>query len=121
MAAGIASGRANTFLDSEYGTSYVQIHKGNPGAAGTGNISAASARVKVTWASASGGSKAMTSMASQFTNGGATETIGYITLWTAATSGTFLATVQLTASVTWYAGDKINLDSLSIALSPLAS
>lgn len=122
MTVGMASGRANSFLDTEYGTVYVQLHKGDPGAAGTSNIAAGdNSRKQATMASAASGSKALTSMGGNWTNGGTSETITHCSLWTAATSGSFLRSIAVTATKAWDTGDTIALSSLTISVTPVAS
>ena len=93
MAVGVAASVANGWLDGSFATAtcYVRLHTGDPGVSGaTAGSAGSSTRVQATMAAASGGSKAMTSMASTWTNGGTSETISHIALWTAAAAGTFV-------------------------------
>lgn len=133
MAAGIASYLANAWLNTirggGAGTSYtapaavyaaLHISTG-PGAAGTSNNSAGSTlRVAVTEGAASGGAIALTN-SPLWTNGGASETLTFISLWDALTSGNFLCSLQLTSSQAWAATNTFTLTSLGISLTPLAS
>lgn len=125
---GLASGLANSWLNTLQGTaysqttSYVQLHTGDPGAAGTSNISAgSSARVLATLAGAAGGAIALSSMASSWTNGGTSETITNITLWTLSAGGVFKLTITLTVAKAWASADTLSLNSLGVSLTPIAS
>lgn len=102
---------------------YVQLHTANPGAAGTTAISAGSTtRVQATFAASSSGSAlALSSSVGPWTNGGTTETITDISVWTASTSGTFLFSVALTASKAWSSGDTFTLNTLGVSLAPQAA
>lgn len=121
MSAGMAAGRANSFLDTEYGTVYVQLHKGDPGAAGTANAAVGDAtRKQATMTAAATGSKALISMSGSWLNGGTRETITHISMWAAPTAGTFLRSAALPLTRDWDTGDTLDLASLSITLTPLA-
>jgi len=124
MARGLAAAAVNGWLDGTFATAtcYVKLHVGDPGSAGANNAAAGSTtRVQATMAAASGGSKAMTSMASTWTNGGTSETISDISLWTASTAGTFNASAALSASQAWVSTNTFTLTSLSIAITPIAA
>ena len=123
MAAGVSTTVANSALGNMTGTNMndVQLHTGNPGSAGTSNVSSTTTRQSVTWGSASSASisasnsPAWTSWAG--TNG---ETDTYVSFWSASTSGTFGCSMQLSASVTLNTGDSLTLTSISITI-PTAS
>ena len=122
MAIGMASARANSFLDTEYATVYVKLHVGDPGAAGTANASVGDAtRKQATMAAAANGAKLLTSMSGPWTNGGTSETITHLSLWTAATAGTFLRSVAVAVTKAWDSGDTIALSALSISIAALAA
>lgn len=124
MTTGIASGVANGWLDGTFATAtcFVKLHTADPGASGaTAAAAGSTTRVQATMASASGGSKAMTSMASSWTNGGTSETLTHISLWSASTAGTFNGSTALTASQAWASGNTFSLTSLTIAISPIAA
>ena len=121
---------ANSLLNTVRGTSfsnaatYVALHTsvGDPGSAGTSNASAGSTtRSAVTFAAASGGAIALTGTQPTWTNGGTSETIQYISVWSAATGGTFLWSAQLTAPKAWASGDTLTLTSCGLSLTPLAA
>lgn len=124
MTTGVASGIANGWLDGTFATAtcFVKLHVGDPGSAGANNAAAGSTtRVQATMAASSGGSKAMTSMASNWTNGGTSETLSHISLWTAASAGTFNGSGALTATQAWVSTNTFTLTSLSIAITPIAA
>jgi hypothetical protein len=112
-ALGIFNGTAPT----AYSTVYVALHTGDPGTAGTSAASAGSTtRVAVTFGTASAGAVTMTTSAPQWTNGGTSETITAISIWSASTSGTFLCSGALTSSQAWASGNIIQLSTLSISI-----
>lgn len=131
MAAGLhAVNLANKWLDMLGGTAftaptntYVKLHTGDPGAAGTLNASSVTTRVVLSWAAASGGSKAIQATLPQWatwagTNG---EVVTHISIWDNLTVGNFLDSIALSASKTVNTGDTLNLTSLTIALTPIAA
>lgn len=124
MTVGLAAAAVNGWLDGTFATAtcFIKLHTTDPGASGaTGGAVGSTTRVQATMAAASAGSKAMTSMASTWTNGGTSETLTHISLWTAATSGTFNGSAALTASQAWASTNTFTLTSLSIAITPLAA
>ena len=122
MTVGIASGVANSTLDSIFGTTFVKLHTADPGAAGaTAAAAGDTTRKAATMASASGGSKAMTGTAGPWTNGGTLETISHISLWTASTAGTFNLSGALSASQAWVSTNTLTLTSLSVSFTPIAA
>lgn len=123
MTTGLAAGVVNSFLDSTFGTTWVRLHTADPGAAGTtaGSAGTGTTRMQATMAAASGGSKAMTGTAGPWTNGGTSETLSHISLWTASTAGTFNGSAALSASQAWVSTNTFTLSSLSIAITPIAA
>lgn len=124
MTVGLAAAAVNSFLDSTFATAncFVKLHTADPGAAGaTASSVGSTARVQATMAAASAGSKAMSSMASTWTNGGTSETLTHISLWSASTAGTFNGSAALTASQAWASTNTFTLTSLSIAITPIAA
>lgn len=103
--------------------SFIQLHTANPGAAGTSAISVGSTtRLAATLnASSAGSALALASIVGPWTNGGTSETITDISVWTAVSGGTFEYSVLLTVGKAWASGDAFNLNSLSVALTPQAS
>ena len=122
MTTGLAAGPVNAFLDSTFGTTFVKLHTADPGAAGaTAAAAGDTTRKAATMASASGGSKAMTGTAGPWTNGGTSETVTHISLWSASTAGTFNASAALAASQAWVSTNTFSLTSLSVAITPIAA
>lgn len=126
--ANVANAWLNTLLGGSsvtftaVNTLFVQLHTGDPGAAGTSNISVGSAtRNSFVFAAASGGSVALSSGPAAWTNGGTSETLTNVTVWSAASSGTFYYSFNLTSSQAWASGNTFTLTSLSVSLTPLAS
>jgi hypothetical protein len=125
MAVGLSATVANGFLDNFRNnavaarTVYCKLHTGDPGAAGTTAASAVTTRNAVTWAAASGGSMTLSSLASYSMT--ASETITHISLWDNATTGSFLQSAALTASVPVINGSTLTFSTLSLSLSPIAA
>ena len=124
---GISSTVATAMLEAATGTStvsaanvmtYAALAVGDPGSAGTSNPSSVTTRESVTWGSVSSNAVAAsnepewTSWAG--TNG---ESVTDITLWSAASSGTFGASMQLGSSVTMDTGDSLTLTEVQLSLS----
>jgi hypothetical protein len=123
---GAAPATANAWLNVLRGTTYtglaglfVKLHTGDPGAAGTANASAVTTRNALTLAAASGGSCALSSLAAFAMT--ATETITHVSLWDAASSGTFIASGALTASKTVASGDSLSLTTFTVSVTPIAA
>jgi len=124
MTVGAAAAAVNGWLDGTFATAtcFVKLHTADPGSAGaTAAAAGSTTRVQATMAAASGGSKAMTSMASTWTDAATTETLSHISLWTAAAAGTFNLSAALTAPQAWVATNTFTLTSLSIAITPIAA
>jgi hypothetical protein len=124
MTTGVTAAVANGWLDGTFATAtcFVKLHTADPGSAGaTAAAAGSTTRVQATMAAASAGSKAMTSMASTWTNGGTSETLSHLSLWTAASAGTFNGSAALTAPQAWVSTNTFTLTSLSIAITPIAA
>lgn len=127
MADGFSTTFTNSLLNllngtsaANYSTVYVSIHTAAPGTAGTTSVSVGSTtRASATFGTAASGSIALSSTP-QWTNGGTNETITDISVWSAASSGTFLFSAALSTSKAWSSGDTLQLSSLSVSL-PTAS
>lgn len=107
----------NTMLD-HLGTLglYVSLHTADPGATGTNEVTGGSpayARKSVTWAAASGGSKAASNQP-EF-DVPASTTITHVGIWSASTSGTFYGSGTIT-SETFAAQGTYTLTNLTIDL-----
>ena len=131
MTVGLATADlANKMLDlistasqSGYSTPHLALHTGDPGAAGASNASAETARMAVTFGAASGGSKAATgSPVAEWTAWDVgTETISHLSIWSAASAGTFIASVALTTPRQVDDTDTFRVTALSISQAPLAA
>lgn len=125
-AANLANGWLNLLRNVAYtekANTYVKLHTGDPGSAGTSNASSVTTRPEVTWAAASAGSMAANGTLPSWTSWAGTngEVVTHISVWDNATAGSFLFSVALTASKTINTGDTLNLTALSIALTPIAA
>lgn len=124
-----AANLANEWLDmlansafAEKANTYVKLHTGDPGSAGTSNASANTTRVVISWSAASGGSKAITTTLPAWASwASGSETISHISVWDNLTAGNFLYSVTLTASRAVVNGDSLTLSSHTIAFTPIAA
>jgi hypothetical protein len=122
MTVGFASAIVNGWLDGTFGTNWIKLHTADPGASGaTAAAAGDTTRKQATMAAASGGSKAMTGSAGPWTNGGTSETLSHISMWTASTAGTFNASAALTTPQAWASTNTFTLTSLSISITPIAA
>ncbi len=126
MAVGAAAATANSWMNVLRGTTYtgvaglfVQLHTADPGAAGTNAVSAVTTRNALTWNAASGGSCTLSALAAFSMT--ATETITHISLWTASSAGTFLASGALSASKAVNNGDTLTFNTLTGSITPIAA
>lgn len=123
--ANLANGWLNTLRGSSFNVSagtFVRLHTGDPGSAGTSNNAAGNTtRVQASFGAASGGALALTGTNPSWTNSGTSETITHVSVWTAATGGSVLWTAALGSSRAWVSGDTFVLTALGISLTPLAS
>jgi hypothetical protein len=116
---------ANALLNTIQGTSFVvpatwiQLHTGDPGAAGTANLSAVTTRQQATFAIAAGGALAL-SVPPQPFNMTTTETIAALSVWTAASGGLPLWTVQLASPQTVNNGDTLTVNTCGLSIGPLS-
>jgi len=125
MARGIGSGTCdnllNTFRNVSYSeaATYVQLHTGDPGAAGTGNVSSVTTRPSISFSASSSGTLSA-SNTPQWTNWAGTngETVNNITVWDAASSGTFLWSATLTTPKTINTGDTFTLSTCTLTITP---
>lgn len=100
---------------------YVKLHTGDPGGAGTTAAAAGSTtRVSATFSAASGGAIAL-SNSPQWTNGGTSETLTHISVWDASTAGNFLWSAALSSSQAWASTNTFTLTTLGVSITPLAA
>lgn len=129
MAVGLSAANViNKWLDSIRGTSaavtttaFVQLHTADPGAAGaTGTSAGSTARPAITWGAPTASSIALSNVPT-WTNGGTSETITHISVWTAASAGSFLYSTALTTARPWASGDQLTLNSQTFTITPTAA
>lgn len=118
MATGLAVAQANAALDAiRTDTPYIQLHIGDPGAAGTANKATETTRKAVTFSAASGGS--MTNSAQvQWTNIAGSQDATHFSIWNTATDGT--GTFKMSGTITanaYTAGDTYTAAVSAITLS----
>jgi hypothetical protein len=112
------NGNGTTFTAPS--TLFVQWHTGDPGSAGTSNVSTGVAtRVALAMNAASAGSQAITSTITSAATG--SDTITHISVWSASSNGTFYFSASLTLSRSVVSGDSINLTTLTFAITPIAA
>lgn len=124
MTVGFAAAAVNGWLDGTFATAtcWAKLHTADPGAAGTTAAAVGDAtRKQATMAAASGGSKAASASVGPWTNGGTSETLTHISLWSASSAGTFNGSAALSASKAWASGDTFTLTALTIAITPIAA
>lgn len=119
---------ANRILDHLTGGSawsqpaglYVQLHTGDPGAAGTANAASTSTRSAATFAAAVTGAIALNGTLPSWSMA-ASETISHISVWDASSAGNFLWSAELSVAKSTDAGDTLTLNSCGLSLGTLAS
>jgi hypothetical protein len=130
MATGLASGVANSILDSlcrnvswtAPAAFWVKLHTGDPGAAGASNAAGNTTRVQATFSAASGGA-ITTSGDVAWTSVSTAETYSHVSFWTASAAGTFLGSDDLATARTVAVGDNFTIvaGDLDLALTPIAA
>lgn len=113
-------GNGNGVTFTAPATLFVQCHTGDPGSAGTSNVSTGIAtRTALAQSAASAGSQAITSTISASATG--SDTITHISVWSASSNGTFYYSAVLSASKVVANGDTLNLVTLTVSLTPVAA
>lgn len=128
MTVGIAATQANAFLNvyrntaaSAVATPFIQLHTADPGAAGTTGVSVGSTtRNAIVWNAAAAGSMTLSTL-SAWTNGGTSETISHVSLWTASSAGTFLQSFVLSVAQPWVSTNTLTLTTFTVAFTPIAA
>lgn len=123
MPTGVASARAQKMLDALCGKAsytaetavYVQLHVGEPGAAGTANPATETTRKLGSFAVASGGTIASNAQV-QWTNIAGSQDATHFSAWDAASAGSFLFSGTITANA-YIAGDTYTCPSGSLTAS----
>ncbi|MGH3795929.1 MAG: phage tail fiber protein [Pseudonocardiaceae bacterium] len=126
MTVGLAPATANSYLSVFRGTAYtapagtfVELHIGDPGVAGTTNPSAVTTRLAIAWAAPSGGSMVLSSLAGFSMT--TAETISHVAIWSASSAGTFLQSAALSASQAVINGSTLNFTTFTLAFTPIAA
>lgn len=125
MTVGKAAATANAYLNVYRSSTYtgvatfLKLHTGDPGSAGTSNASAVTTRNAVTFAAASAGSMALSSIGTYSMT--SSETITHGSLWDASTAGTFLESFAWTSSVPVVNGTTLTVNTLTLAFTPIAA
>jgi hypothetical protein len=122
----IAVGERNKMLDALVGRTtytanaayYVQLHLGDPGAAGTSNVAANTTRQQATFGAAASAGSISNTVAVTFASVPNTEVYTHVSFWTASSGGTFTGSDDLSASASMTAGDTfmIAIGSLTLSL-----
>lgn len=122
MTAGLAASTANTFLDTFDSGHYMQLHTGDPGAAGTSNASAETERKLIDFADAAGGTKAAQGTLPSWTTWDAgPETVTHASVWNASSAGTFKYSFAFTTGKSITNNDDLNVTAHSISVTPIAA
>jgi hypothetical protein len=119
VATSVANGWLTTLIDE---AQYAQLHTGDPGSAGTSNVSSVTTRESISWGTVSGGSVSA-SNEPEWTDWAGTngEDVTYISLWSSSSGGTFYDSIQLSGGgETVDTGDDLQLTELELAI-PVAS
>lgn len=90
---------------------HVQLHIGDPGAAGTSNPAAETDRIQLTFGAAAASGSISTTADAEWTNVAATETYSHVSLWSASTGGTFVGAAALAAPKDVNLGDTFRIPS----------
>lgn len=116
MAEGMGSAGANTALDALVAAyTWVKLHVGAPGAAGTSNAAVETTRKQATWRASASGATSQ-SNALTWTSVAGSEDFTHFTVWTASSAGTFGFSGTITANPVT-AGDTftIAIDDLDVS------
>lgn len=106
MAEGFSATVANAVLDCYFRATnitapsavYAQLHTAAPGSAGTSNIATNTTRQQVTCGVAASGGAISNTVAVTWTNVPANEDYTHVSIWTASSGGTFIASGTITAA-----------------------
>lgn len=119
MATGLSPANANAALDAiRTNTPFIQLHIGDPGAAGTANPATETSRKAVTFGAASNatGTSTMSNTAAvSWTGILGSQDATHFSIWNASTAGTFLHSGTITANP-YTAGDTYTAAIAAIVL-----
>jgi hypothetical protein len=125
MPVGQSSSHINSILNVLRGTNYtaftpyLQLHTGDPGSAGTANVSAETERKAPTYAAPSGTSITAPAVSWAAWDAGS-ETITHVSMWDAASGGNFKMSAALADPKDVDDADTLNITS-SVSQGPAAS
>lgn len=122
MTTGISTTEANEALDAWLASyTWVKLHIGDPGSAGTANAAGNTTRKQATWATASGGAVSNTNLL-EWLSVSTSEDYTHISLWTASSGGTFGGSGPVTANAVT-AGDTFQfaIGDIDFTITPLAA
>lgn len=121
MAEGMSSAAADLALAPVLAAyTWIKLHTGAPGSAGTANAATETTRKQATWAAPSGGASSNTGALS-WTSVAGTEDYTHFSAWSASTAGTFGLSGTITANAVT-TGDSFTLPIGDLDLAfPLAS
>jgi len=91
------------------GAVWVQLHIGDPGAAGTTNPAVETTRQQATFGAAAALGAISNTAAIEWTLVAASETYTHVSLWSASTAGTFLGSDDLSFTAAVNAGDTFRI------------
>jgi hypothetical protein len=122
MPAGVAPGVVSALLNYFNGTAptppaalWAQLHVGDPGVAGTANLSALTTRQTVLMTASSSGSPIALSNTPSFTMT-TTETIAFVSFWSASSGGTFEFSAVFNVAQGVNSGDIVLLATLTMSM-----
>lgn len=116
MATGMAAAAANTALDAVLADyTWIQLHIGSPGAAGTSNPATETTRQQATWRASSSGASSQSNALTWASIAGS-EDATHFSAWTASTAGTFGFSGTITANAYTAGSDFIiAIDDLDVS------
>jgi hypothetical protein len=129
MADNVSAGVANSILDAMlngnsfagFVATYAQLHNGAPGGAGTANVANSGTRQPAGTFSATSGGASHNSAAINWTSVAANDTYTHVTLWSAPSGGTFIASGSVTAGAI-LAGQNFSIPASGMSVTlPVAS
>jgi hypothetical protein len=107
---------------------FVKLHisAGDPGAAGANNAAAGDTTRKggagaTVFSAPAANAIALAANLGPWTNGGTSETLGYISSWDASSAGNFLWSAQLASTQAWASTNTFTLTTLGVSISPIAA
>lgn len=130
MTVGLSSTVANAVLDAlcrsatwtEPAAVYIQLHTGDPGAAGTSNVATETDRTQATFGTPASGGAISNTAALTWTGVAGSEDYTHFSAWDASTSGNFLFSGTMTANAVT-TGDtfQIPIGDLDVTQGPIAA